>query len=63
MKKIFYFCTVKTIERLEVAAKMQRFLCPNFLVINNNRKEWGKSNLPKASALECLTAPIAVSFV
>ena len=37
--------------------------CAHNLLENNNRKEWGKSNLPEAFALECLTAPTAVSFV
>jgi hypothetical protein len=65
MKKIFYFCTVKTIERLEVAAKMQRFLCPNFLLkLDTKRiKVCGSSNARKVTARLYLTAPYTLSFV
>lgn len=62
-KKIFYFCNVKSKERHEVAARKQRFLCPNLIVINNKRNEWGSSNVPKVSALWNLTARIALSFI
>ena len=55
-KKIFYFCTVKTSERHEVAAMMQRFLCQLTFNINICRIEWGRSNRPKAFAQKCLTA-------
>lgn len=37
--------------------------CAHNLLENNNRKEWGKSNLPEVSAHLNLTAPTAVSFV
>ena len=58
MKKIFYFCTVKTVERHEVAAKMQRFLCPNLLVKDTERiKVCGSSNARKVIAQQDLTAP------
>lgn len=58
MEYILYFCTVKSNKRHEVAAKMQRFLCPN-LIVNSSRKEWVNSNVPKVSACLNLTAPIA----
>ena len=60
-KKNYYFCTVKTYERHEVAAEKQRFLCP-YLVLNIQRKEWGSSNAPKVTAREYLTAPTALSL-
>lgn len=59
---IFYFCTVKTLERHEVAAKMQRFLCPEFISKNIGRNEWGNSNIPKVFALKYLTARTAAFF-
>ena len=58
---IYYFCTVKTTERHEVAARMQRFLC---LVISKNKRiECGSSNARKGSALLALTARNALSFM
>ena len=57
----FYFCNVKTTERYESAAQMQRFLCPNLLV-NSKRKECGSSNAHRVSARLNLTAPIALSL-
>ena len=58
----FYFCNVKTQGRHEVAADKQRFLCP-YIIVNSKRKEWGRSNRPKVSALEYLTAPTALSLL
>ena len=53
MRKIFYFCTVKTIERLEVAARMQRFLWSNFIIKDTERiKVCGSSNAHGFSHLE-----------
>lgn len=63
MKSIFYFCIVKSCKRHEVAANEQRFLCPNFIIKNIKRKEWGQSNLPEVSAYMNLTAPIALSLL
>ena len=61
MKKNFYFCTVKTVLRLKVAAMMQRFLCPNLLVKDTERiKECGSSNARKVIAEQYLTAPCAL---
>lgn len=58
---IYYFCTVKTTERHEVAARMQRFLC---LVISKNKRiVWGNSNVPNGSALLAVTARNALSFM
>lgn len=58
MKKIFYFCNVKTQERYEAAAKKQRFLC---CIILLNIAVWSGVSVttPRFSALECLTAPTA----
>ena len=62
MRIIYYFCTVKTHKRHEVAAQMQRFLCP-LNIVNSKRIEWGRSNRPEATACECLTARNALSFM
>ena len=64
MRKIFYFCTVKTIERLEVAAKMQRFLCPNFIEnLDTKRiKVCASSNAHEVTARLYLTAPCTLSL-
>lgn len=61
MKKILYFCNVKTTERHEVAASGQRFLCHR----NGNFKriEWGCSNVPKGTAQLALTTRNALSFI
>lgn len=61
MRINYYFCGVKTQERYESAASKQRFLC----LINRTIKciDWGSSNAPKASALECLTSRNALIFV
>ena len=56
MSNILYFCGVKTSERHEVAAQMQRFLCLLTYSINICRIEWGRSNRPEAFAQKCLTA-------
>ena len=61
MKYYFYICTVKTHLRHDVAALMQRFLCPNLLVIDTERiMECGSGNTRKVSADEYLTAPCAL---
>ena len=58
MKKNFYFCTVKSQVRHDVAAKMQRFLCTNFLLKDTERiKVCGSSNAHGLFALEYLTTP------
>ena len=62
MRYIFYFCNVKNQERHDVAAEMQRFLCPIYIV-NSKRKECGSSNARKVSARMNLTAPIALSLL
>ena len=62
MRIIFYFCTVKTYQRHEVAAERSVF-CASYLVENNKRIEWGKSNRPEATADKCLTARNALSFM
>ena len=61
MGMIYYFCTVKLTVRHEVAAKMQRFLCPQY-ISKNKRKEWGRSNRPEVFAQLNLTAPTALSL-
>lgn len=62
MRYNFYICTVKTQLRHDVAAEMQRFLCPN-LLLKYKRIVWGNSNVPKASAVECLTTRNALSLL
>jgi hypothetical protein len=62
MRKIFYFCNVKSNERYIAAASKQRFLCPNILV-NSKRKEWANGNVPKVSARLNLTVPTALSLL
>lgn len=62
MSNILYFFGVKTQLRHEVAALKQRFLCHNFIV-NSKRIEWGRSNRPEATAVECLTARNALSLL
>lgn len=61
MRKIFYFCNVKTTERYEAAAPKQRFLCP----INSKYKriEWVSSNAPKGTAQLALTTRNALSLL
>ena len=54
MRKKMYFCGVKTSKRHEVAARVQRFLCPNLLV-KYSRIECASSNAHKVFALEYLT--------
>ena len=53
-KKIFYFCNVKTSERHEVAAMMQRFLCLLIFSINICRIEWGNGNVPEVFDQTCM---------
>ena len=61
MKYYFYICTVKTVLRHDVADLMQRFLCPNLLVIDTERiMECGSGNTRKVIAEQCLTAPCAL---
>lgn len=62
MKKIFYFCIVKSCRRHEVAAKEQRFLWSNFLVKLDTERIMvcGSSNAHKVSAYMNLTAPCAL---
>lgn len=57
MGNILYFCGVKSTERYEAAAQMQRFLCPKS-ISKSKRKECGSSNARKVSALLNLTAPM-----
>lgn len=63
MRYNFYICTVKTQLRHEVAALVQRFLCHILLVLKYKRIVWGNSNVPKASAVECLTTRNALSLL
>ena len=62
MSNNLYFCGVKTQLRHEVAALKQRFLC-HLISIKNKRIEWGRSNRPEATAVECLTARNALSLL
>lgn len=62
MRIIYYFCTVKTYQRHEVAARSSVFCVIN-LVVNSKRIEWGRSNRPEATADKCLTARNALSFM
>jgi hypothetical protein len=55
MRKIFYFCNVKSLLRYIAAASKQRFLCP-YLLVKYSRIEWGNSNVPKVFAVVNLTA-------
>ena len=61
MAESSYFCGVKTQERYNAAANKQRFLCHK--IVNSKRIDWGNSNVPKASALECLTSRNALLFI
>lgn len=61
MKKIFYFCNVKSEVRYEAAATKQRFLYP-IGIVNSKRIVCGSSNARKASALLSLTARNALSL-
>ena len=63
MSNNLYFCGVKTSERHEVAAQMQRFLCLLTYSINICRIEWGRSNRPKDLAQLVLTARNALSLL
>ena len=62
MSNLLYFCGVKTYLRYEAAAQKQRFLC-HLISIKNKRIEWGRSNRPEATAVECLTARNALSLL
>ena len=55
MSNNLYFCGVKSNKRHEVAAKMQRFLCP-YLLLKYSRIEWVNGNVPEVSACLNLTA-------
>jgi hypothetical protein len=58
----FYFCNVKSNKRHEVAAKKQRFLCPNF--INKNVAVSSVvAVMPTRFRLENLTARNTASFM
>ena len=62
IKYIFYFCGVKISKRHEVAAKKQRFLCPNF--INKNiAVSCVVAVMPTRFRLENLTARNTASFM
>lgn len=56
---IYYFCTVKTSERHEVAAKCSVF-CASNLLVKYSRIEWGRSNRPMVFAQKYQTARNAV---
>lgn len=62
MRIIYYFCTVKTSGRHEVAAKCSVFCALNLLE-NNKRIEWGRSNRPEVFAQKYLTARNALSLL
>ena len=60
LRKIFYFCSVKTSKRHEVAATERSVFCvPNF-IRNIDRIECGTGNSHEVSALEYLTTRNAV---
>lgn len=58
MRKIIYFCGVKSIVRY-IAAAVSSVFCARYLLVKHSRKEWGNSNVPKVSAQLNLTAPTA----
>ena len=62
MKKIFYFCTVKTVLRHDVAARVQRFSWPSLLIKLDTERimECGSSNARKVIAEQYLTTPCAL---
>ena len=62
MRKIFYFCTVKTVVRHMAAALKQRFLLPNLIgnLDIERIKECGSSNARKVIAQQYLTTPCAL---
>lgn len=62
MGMIYYFCTVKSNERHEVAAESSVF-CAHILLVNNKRIEWGRSNRPEVSAHWNLTTRNALSLL
>lgn len=59
MKKIFYFCIVKTsVEWLKAAASTQRFLLPKLYLLDTERiMVCGSSNAHKVVTQQDLTAP------
>lgn len=62
MRKIFYFCNVKSQVRYIAAAISSVFCICKYFNRYSRRQEWGNSNVPKVSALENLTAP-SVAFL
>ena len=62
MSNILYFCGVKFIKRHEVAAQMQRFLCPNF-IIKNIAVSCVVAVMPTRFRLMSLTARNTASFM
>ena len=59
MKKIFYFCVVKSYVRY-ISAAISSVFCANVLLVRYSRiKVWGSSNAPKVPARMNLTAPCA----
>ena len=62
MGMIYYFCTVKTYWRHDVAAERSVFCVLNLLV-NSKRIEWGRSNRPEVLAVGNLTTRNALSFL
>ena len=62
MEYNLYFCGVKTSERHEVAAQMQRFLCPNF-IIKNIAVSCVVAVMPTRFRLMSLTARNTASFM
>ena len=62
MKKIFYFCIVKSDVRHEDAADKQLFSCSNFYKFTDTEriKVCGSSNAHKVLAQLNLTAPCAL---
>lgn len=61
MGMIYYFCTVKSKLRHDVAALCSVF-CAHILLVNSKRIEWGRSNRPEASAVLSLTTRNALSL-
>ena len=61
LENIYYFCTVKTYWRHDVAAERSVFCVLNLLV-NSKRIECGSSNAHKVTASLYLTARNALSL-
>lgn len=63
LRKIFYFCSVKSHERHEVAAQTGSVFCASNFFRNIDRIECGTGNSHEVSACENLTTRNAVFYV